>query len=450
MDKENRQNKNMKGLHILATLIIAVLVSALSACSHDQDKDGVPDDKDKCPGTPAGTKVDKNGCPAEQKLGNIHFYIETSASMGGYFQKDAEYKTIISDLATKIEKEIKPIDIWFVGDTATKYSGNAQQFTSDIATTKIADQKSSQLHEIIKRIAAQSDSNDVSILISDCILSFPDKDIKANSEINRQEAPNALKGNIFSTFSDLRKRGIAASVYAFKSKFYGTYYDYQNGKHLLKGNSRPFYIWVIGDKELLGRFDTQLNDISTFKPEKSLHFGLSEEPVSSYEIIPQIEKAGEWAKEKNGIKKIKTGKDKSVQFCIALDLTNLPEYAKDVNYLQNSLTMDAKGCDAIFTVKDKEQIDISKVKGRQINAVEQATHFVIITIKEMRLNDATINLTLPLHYDTWYLNWSVNDDRNIVDADKKTFAFEHLVNGVKEAYQLKNKNYIDCSITLKK
>jgi outer membrane protein W len=34
----------------------------------DADGDGVTDDLDKCPGTPAGTKVDKVGCPLEQKL----------------------------------------------------------------------------------------------------------------------------------------------------------------------------------------------------------------------------------------------------------------------------------------------------------------------------------------------------------------------------------------------
>src|SRR5204863_294627 len=28
----------------------------------DSDRDGVPDDRDKCPGTPAGTAVDQNGC----------------------------------------------------------------------------------------------------------------------------------------------------------------------------------------------------------------------------------------------------------------------------------------------------------------------------------------------------------------------------------------------------
>jgi adhesin transport system outer membrane protein len=41
----------------------------------DQDGDGVPDDKDKCPDTPKGVKVDKDGCPYKEiiELKGVHF-----------------------------------------------------------------------------------------------------------------------------------------------------------------------------------------------------------------------------------------------------------------------------------------------------------------------------------------------------------------------------------------
>jgi len=54
--------------------------------SADTDKDGVPDDKDKCPGTAKGVKVDKDGCPviAETTLNQVreiasHIYFETNS-----------------------------------------------------------------------------------------------------------------------------------------------------------------------------------------------------------------------------------------------------------------------------------------------------------------------------------------------------------------------------------
>ena len=54
----------------------------------DSDKDGVPDEKDKCPGTPKGAKVDKDGCPviAESTIKKVaeiasHIYFQTNSDV---------------------------------------------------------------------------------------------------------------------------------------------------------------------------------------------------------------------------------------------------------------------------------------------------------------------------------------------------------------------------------
>jgi len=46
-----------------APLLAPIAAPAEAPAPGDEDKDGVTDDKDKCPGTPAGTKVDQGGCP---------------------------------------------------------------------------------------------------------------------------------------------------------------------------------------------------------------------------------------------------------------------------------------------------------------------------------------------------------------------------------------------------
>jgi hypothetical protein len=111
-----------------------------------------------------------------------------------------------------------------VTENEIKYEGDAGSLSREIAITQIAKQKSSELHKILSKIAKVNAIDDVSIFVSDCILSFPDSDIAKNREINKQEAPNALKNNIYTTFSELKNKGLATSVYAFNSKFYGTYY----------------------------------------------------------------------------------------------------------------------------------------------------------------------------------------------------------------------------------
>ena len=429
-------------------LVLFVFVSFLFSCKHDRDRDGVEDDRDKCPDVYGKTK---DGCPVEKQIANVHFFIETSASMGGYFGRDAEFKTIVSDLTTKVNENIKSADIWFIADNLDKYNKNVQQFSSDIATTRIATQSSSQLHAIITKMASQTDSNDVSLLVSDCILSFPDADIRKNPEINREEAPNALKNTIFSTFSALKKKGMATSVYAFKSKFYGTYYDYKNTKKTLNGEERPFYVWVIADKELLPKFNAGLHDISSFKPEASLDFGLTEQPVTKYGVISQAEREGEWIWNKNDstIEDINLKKGEQ-QFCVALSLKNLPTYAQSVSYLQNNLKTEVKGCEVSFEVKDKASLDQSKLRSTQQKQLfEDADHFIVFKIKEMNLPKASLHITLPLQADNWYTQWSTMDDTKPELTQNKTFAFQYLIAGVKEAYETRNSDYINLAIHLK-
>ncbi|MGC9323654.1 MAG: outer membrane beta-barrel domain-containing protein [Desulfomonilia bacterium] len=47
-----------------------------SGCPVDSDGDGVPDYLDKCPNTPAGVKVDKNGCPVDSDGDGVPDYLD--------------------------------------------------------------------------------------------------------------------------------------------------------------------------------------------------------------------------------------------------------------------------------------------------------------------------------------------------------------------------------------
>jgi OmpA-OmpF porin, OOP family len=51
--------------------------------SKDSDMDGVPDSKDKCPDTPAGVAVDKNGCPIDSDGDGVADYIDDCPTVAG-------------------------------------------------------------------------------------------------------------------------------------------------------------------------------------------------------------------------------------------------------------------------------------------------------------------------------------------------------------------------------
>ena len=49
-------------------------VSWLFGAPEDTDKDGIPDAKDRCPGTPAGVVVDARGCPLDSDMDGVPDY----------------------------------------------------------------------------------------------------------------------------------------------------------------------------------------------------------------------------------------------------------------------------------------------------------------------------------------------------------------------------------------
>jgi len=441
----------MKRLYLMAGLCVVLLISIFSCCTEtDTDRDGVIDEKDECPEIPAKTK---NGCPVKKVITEVNIFLETSASMGGYFNpyESTEFKSVVTDLISKVNQNVKPIKIAFIAESTVRYNKSVSNFNREIATISIAPQKSSQLHKIIDQISYETGKGNVSILISDCILSFPDQDIKKNPEINRIQANLALKDDIYNTFSKLKKKYYGASVYGFTSGFFGTYYDYQNVKTRLRGESRPFYIWVIGDRDLLTQFNLALSEISTFKPSKSLHFGSSERPVVGYQIIPQLGKKGKWSKTPDGLEDIELVGKEPLQFFIGLDLAQLPAYAQNVSYLQKNIRISTAGSTVNYQFREKESFDKSKIKSQpQLKQFQNATHILMIEMNNLSMTETQLQVSLPMKYDTWYKEWSTMNDKSVGGRQDKTFALEHLIDGVLEAYDSRNKEFINFSINLTK
>ena len=63
-------------------------IAALNGCPEpspdmDSDGDGVPDRLDKCPGTPAGVKVDANGCPLDRDGDGVPDYLDKCPDVKG-------------------------------------------------------------------------------------------------------------------------------------------------------------------------------------------------------------------------------------------------------------------------------------------------------------------------------------------------------------------------------
>jgi hypothetical protein len=393
--------------------------------------------------------------PVAKQIGNINFFLETSASMEGYLRGNSDLAKVIPNFLVDVENRVtsknKTIRINYISDSIAKYAKDTRSFIHDISTTKVATGKSSQMHRVFEAVTNATDSNDISILVSDCILSYSDADIKANKEINVQKADGELKAFVKDAFLKMKARNVCATVYGFSSKFYGNYYTYQNTKLPLNGAERPYYIWVIGHKELVQQFNKQLAEIANFKPELSISFGMFNQPIDAYSLLFKTGHEGDWAYDNNHLKDVAPTKKQPVKFSLAVDFSTLPPYAMDLAYLKANLKLQGSDLQAkLLDVKKASEIDISKAAPKERAPLQDATHVINIEISDLYQPKGTISLQLPLQYDMGYKNWSVMDDKNIGAIGKKTFAFEHLVDGVREAYQNNNEYYINILINVKK
>ncbi len=70
---------------------------AVVAPDPDSDGDGVPDSRDDCPGTPAGTSVDMHGCPEIPNLEGVHFEFGKAALT-------AQARNILEQAAAIVER----------------------------------------------------------------------------------------------------------------------------------------------------------------------------------------------------------------------------------------------------------------------------------------------------------------------------------------------------------
>jgi len=91
-----------------------------------EDGDGVPDSRDKCPGTPKGVQVDANGCPPAPPAAVVEEVVvvkeETIVIRDVHFQFDsakltAADKTKLDTIATRLKKEAPSAQLRVSGHT---------------------------------------------------------------------------------------------------------------------------------------------------------------------------------------------------------------------------------------------------------------------------------------------------------------------------------------------
>ena len=179
----------------------------------------------------------------------IKVYIENSGSMDGYMGPGAELKdAIYSYVSTMASYSQSAPQLNFINTQVIPYGGSLKSIITDmnpeIFKQAGGSRANSDIAQMIEMMLATQNKNTVSIFVSDCILDVPDGEAE-KFFINRQI-------DIRNAFTKYRRKlkNLSVEVFRMKSEFKGMYY-YSKGGEELEGVKRPYFMFVIGDRDVL-------------------------------------------------------------------------------------------------------------------------------------------------------------------------------------------------------
>ncbi|MFV0223152.1 hypothetical protein OBK16_11985 [Empedobacter falsenii] len=395
-------------------------------------------------------------CQAQEKS-IVNIYIENSGSMDGYINGNTIYKANLSDIIvqTRGVYGIANTNTFFVNSNAFKSdSEDIKSFISKLnvgnSEYKQGNTSSSELNETLKLILSKSNDSNISILLSDFIYSLA----KGQNTQDGLGIGKSLTKDAY--LQHLNKYNLSTLILKFNSDFNGRYYSYDNSVTNFNGK-RPYYVLAIGNDVRLREFmkKIQLSQLNGFENSYYISNAGSFNPV--YEVYDSKLNIGtsKTSREsnKNQIILDDVTLDNGVfKFTIAVDFSEL----LDQKIVLNPSNYHIEGDFKIASIdKRTDNFINSNFSSGTSNKVKgsKATHF--ITLESTQPNfDKKLSLQLTNNKPNWIIQSSTDNDSKISNSVSTTFGFNYFVDGIYEAYKLKNNNtnndFLSLNFTLNK
>lgn len=449
---ETYKNLIFKKIMKSKIILIALSITLLFGCKRDRDEEPEPE-------------PEKSESPQPKILKSVktivNVYIENSASMIGYINRNTNFKTNTRELLTQV--------IFYYGKENVKvHLINSSIYPVirpdyNVYVTKltpkefsVGDIYTSELNNVFKQILEKTSKNTLSILISDCIYS-----VKGNDDLSVQ------KTGIEQAYLEKSKKGVRVSseIIKLNSQFNGTYFDKNSGKHSLKGEMRPYYMIAMGTDAVLSSLNTKIpfNDgkmlgysnkliLTSNNYSNKIYYTLvkSKSDIGSYEVLKNVSSSDS----KKGIENIEMNEkvNDRFTFTLAVDMKDIPitlEYAKTISNYEIQGNYEISKIDEYNSITSKKlkPTSLAMLKSRNKNP----THLITFKAKSKSYSDLNINLKNQI--PSWVCQTNTANDTNENIRIDKTFGFLYLVEGINEANQMinpKSKYFFELNIKINK
>ena len=416
-------NNSIMNHRIKSILLLGVTAILISSCG------GHPQPPIPGGGLPAAAESPDNTLTNLPKC-NVNVYIENSASMYGYVKGVTEFEqaiySYISDI--KLSDFCRNLNLNYINSIIIRQPDDVSDFIEKLepSTFKIkgGNHSTTDISNLFKSIMDEQGKDDISILISDFVFSPGKKD--ASEYLTNQQI--GIKTQFATRLKD--DPDYAAVLYRLMSKFDGKYYNkFDHPTQIC--DERPFYIWLLGDKNQLQRLTTEIKKENIKGHGVDHTFCISKmTEAAPYSILP-MPRIGTFkidpANVKTSILKAKVDK-KAVgsKFVVSfgVDYSGL--------LLEDSYLTDPGN----YEVNNKAYtIDIS----RNPNNTSNYTHIIKLSLDPSQpvISRGNIKISLLKKSAPWAgpLTDTIGEDIFAEGAMGKTFGLNTLIDGVYDAYK---------------
>lgn len=343
------------------------------------------------------------------KPSKIKLYIENSGSMDGYMFNGSELKDAVFSYVSGLSTHSDTTELFFVNSNIYQANAPLQNVIYAMSPAMFhkapGNKANTDIADIFNMVLSQVEKNSVSILVTDAILDLPK---------GAQNFFYTKETQIKSIFESYLKMNpdFGIEIFRMSSRFNGLYY-YTGGSVRLANQKRPYYMFVLGDKQAL----SAANNIVA---KSQIQHGVKDYyAYSSYSQVPFVVM--------NKKKKGKKG-----QFEVRLQQKSVPVIAKvdlqhtlhDKEFLKHP---------ELYTIAfGDENIKIKSIK--ELPKEPEYTHEFTITLPE-NANEGSVNIYFcPPPHPLW-LNDANDDSADAsVATSMKTTGIRYIIEGISAAF----------------
>ncbi len=367
----------------------------------------------------------------------LNVYIENSASMYGYVKGVTSFEQAVYNYLcdVKIRNIADSLNLFYINSKLIPQGSDISDFIEKLEPTtfkqKGGNLSTTDISNLLKTVFDKSGENEVSVLVSDFIFSPGKKDAEQYL-VNQQIG---IKSSVATFLNSNPNHGVI--IYQLSSNFDGYFYDKFDKPYKFNGN-RPYYIWIVGDKQYLGKLikacppadfkgDGVENELSMFRENGIVDYAVKYRS-GNFRLDKQDPKHSIV-----DAKKDTKGRENKMRFSIDVDFSEL--------LCQGDYLLD----DDNYTLSDSD-FDLEIVKN---HSDSKYTH--TLKLSSDIVKHSTLSITLKSNLPEWVED--ITDDNGVGindDNNDETFGFKYLVEGLYEGFTVNGDNYATIKVNINK